>query len=68
MSPECNSEDPLPPSRKIFLKKKSQNKVSGLELFRQPHLADNFCPSSIRLTWAEDGGGEQIAVRQPRAC
>lgn len=37
------------------------------KLVRKPHYTDKFCFSSILFTWADDGGRERTAIRQPIA-
>lgn len=62
VSTEHSFEDP--PQKKTQTTTQSQWLI---KLFRSPHITDNFCFSSILRTWAEDGGSERIAIRQPRA-
>lgn len=62
VSTEHNFEDP--PQKKT---KTTTQRQWLIKLLRSPHITGNFCSSSIPLTWAEDGGNERIAVRQPRA-
>lgn len=52
----------------ITEKDKNHNTESMVyKIIQVSHFTDNFCSSSILLTWAEDGSSEQIAIRQPVA-
>lgn len=69
--PNYNSRDRTPKGSFVEpAQKRTQNTTRNqwfIKLFRYPHFTDNFWSSSILLTWAEDGGSEQIAIRQPTA-
>jgi hypothetical protein len=52
-TPKCSFEEPSQKRTKTTI----QNQWL-VKLFRVPHFTDNFCSSSILLTWAEDGSSK----------